>query len=111
MSAEVERDRVLSFDEEQRLLAHCTGERAHLKPILVCALDTAMRRGEPAEGESSIGEPLMSEAEAARFLGISKMTLLRKRNVGEIDFFRVGFRILYSKEKHLLPFLRERENG
>ena len=46
MSAEVERDRVLSFDEEARLLTVCVDRRAHLKPILVCALDTAMRRGE-----------------------------------------------------------------
>jgi len=46
MSAEVERDRVLSFDEEARLLAVCIGKRAHLKPLLICALDTAMRRGE-----------------------------------------------------------------
>ncbi len=45
-SAEVERDRVLSFDEEARLLEGCKGARAHLKPILICALDTAMRRGE-----------------------------------------------------------------
>jgi integrase len=46
MSAEVERDRVLSFDEELSLLVQCAQERAHLKPIIVCALDTAMRRGE-----------------------------------------------------------------
>jgi integrase len=46
MSAEVERDRILSFDEENRLLAVCVERRAHLKPILICALDTAMRRGE-----------------------------------------------------------------
>jgi integrase len=46
MSAEVERDRVLSFDEESRLLSVCSGARAHLKPLLICALDTAMRRGE-----------------------------------------------------------------
>ncbi len=46
ISAEVERDRVLSFDEESRLLAVCTGLRQHLRPLLVCALDTAMRRGE-----------------------------------------------------------------
>lgn len=46
ISAEVERDRVLSFEEEERLLAACTGERAHVKPLLICALDTAMRRGE-----------------------------------------------------------------
>ncbi|MEQ1762306.1 MAG: site-specific integrase [Pyrinomonadaceae bacterium] len=45
-AAEVERDRVLSFDEERRLLAACVGRRAHLKSLLVCALDTAMRRGE-----------------------------------------------------------------
>lgn len=40
------RDRVLSFDEEKALLAACDGPRAHLRPILTCALDTAMRRGE-----------------------------------------------------------------
>jgi hypothetical protein len=50
-------------------------------------------------------EPLMNEVEAAKFLGISRMTLLRKRNASEIGFYRVGFRVLYSKEKHLLPFL------
>ena len=45
-SAEVERDRVLSFDEERRLLEVCVGQRSHLRPLLICALDTAMRRGE-----------------------------------------------------------------
>lgn len=59
----------------------------------------------------SITEPLVSEAKAAQFLGISKMTLLRKRNNGEIGFFRVGFRVLYSKEKHLIPFLEQCEKG
>lgn len=46
LSAEVPRDRVLSFSEEKRLLSVCTEERAHLRPILICALDTAMRQGE-----------------------------------------------------------------
>jgi integrase len=46
LSAEVERDQVLTFEEESRLLAVCIGPRKHLKPILLCALDTAMRRGE-----------------------------------------------------------------
>ncbi len=46
ISAEVERDRVLSFEEENRLLAVCAGHRQHLRPLLICALDTAMRRGE-----------------------------------------------------------------
>ncbi len=45
-TAEVERDRVLSFKEESDLLAACVDQRKHLKAILICALDTAMRRGE-----------------------------------------------------------------
>lgn len=45
-TGEVERNRVLSFDEEQRLLSVCKGKRSHLKALLICALDTAMRRGE-----------------------------------------------------------------
>jgi integrase len=40
------RDRVLSFDEEKRLLDACDGRREHLRPILVCLLDTGLRRGE-----------------------------------------------------------------
>lgn len=55
---------------------------------------------------SVLNEPLINEVEAAKFLGISRMTLLRKRNANEIGFFRVGFRVLYSKEKHLIPFLQ-----
>ena len=45
-AAENERDRILSFDEELRLLDACTGRRRHLRPLIICALDTAMRRGE-----------------------------------------------------------------
>ena len=45
-AAEVERDRILSFEEEDRLIAACVDTRAHIRPILICALDTAMRRGE-----------------------------------------------------------------
>lgn len=43
---EVQRDRVLLRDEESRLLAACAGRRAHIRPIVICAIDTAMRRGE-----------------------------------------------------------------
>jgi excisionase family DNA binding protein len=57
------------------------------------------------EQKPTLNEPLMNEVQAAKFLGISRMTLLRKRNANEIGFYRVGFRVLYSKEKHLLPFL------
>lgn len=43
---ESERMRILSQQEEPKLLAACTGRRSHLRPILIAALDTAMRRGE-----------------------------------------------------------------
>ena len=64
-ASEVERERVLLHDEEQRLIAACgerkipytrngkeiealdKGEnRKHLKPLIITAVDTAMRRGE-----------------------------------------------------------------
>jgi len=61
------------------------------------------------ENQPSLNEPLMNEMEAAKFLGISRMTLLRMRKANEIGFFRVGFRVLYSKEKHLIPFLEQCE--
>jgi len=50
---EVRRERILSHDEELRLLAACHKQDAnnrerlvHLKPIIIAALDTACRRGE-----------------------------------------------------------------
>lgn len=47
MSDERRRERVLSYDEEARLLAACeTRPRQHLRPIIVCALATGMRLGE-----------------------------------------------------------------
>jgi integrase len=42
-ASERARDRVLFYEEENRLLTECKDERAHIKPILICALDTAMR--------------------------------------------------------------------
>lgn len=45
-SAEKSRDRVLSFEEERRLLAQCTGRRSYLRPIIIAAIDTGLRRGE-----------------------------------------------------------------
>lgn len=56
---EVKRKRILSFEEEDRLLAACVDRtetrpgkpprnvrRAHLRAVVVCALDTGMRAGE-----------------------------------------------------------------
>jgi len=60
---------------------------------------------------TSINEPLLNEKDAAKFLGVSKMTILRRRNAGEIGFYQDGPRIKYSKEKHLLPYLAGRERG
>lgn len=41
-----QRDRVLSVTEEARLMAQLKGRYAHIKPVVVIALHTAMRRGE-----------------------------------------------------------------
>ena len=45
-ASERQRDRVLTLEEEARLLDACSEKRAHLKPLLMTALDTGMRRGE-----------------------------------------------------------------
>lgn len=43
---EISRDRVLSFEEEKRLLDVCNESRSHLRPIIITALDTGCRLGE-----------------------------------------------------------------
>lgn len=40
------RERILTRDEEEKLLAVCTGTKAHLRSVIIMALDTGMRRGE-----------------------------------------------------------------
>jgi integrase len=40
------RERIITREEEDLLLAACTGRRSHLRPIIICALDTGMRLGE-----------------------------------------------------------------
>jgi excisionase family DNA binding protein len=46
----------------------------------------------------------LTEVEAARMLGISKITLQRLRHRGEISHFRIGARVLYSPQ-HLKDYL------
>lgn len=43
---EVKRERIITREEEARLLAACVGFRAHLRPIVIAALDTGCRLGE-----------------------------------------------------------------
>jgi integrase len=43
---EKKRERIITREEEARLLGACTGKREHLRPIIICALDTGMRKGE-----------------------------------------------------------------
>jgi integrase len=43
---EVKRERILTRDEETALLAQCVGGRARLRALIICALDTALRRSE-----------------------------------------------------------------
>jgi integrase len=46
LADETRRDRILTPDEEKRLLAQCVGQRAHLRYLVIAALDTGMRKGE-----------------------------------------------------------------
>lgn len=46
ISHEPDRMRILTRDEEVKLLAECTGPREHLSLAIICALDTALRRNE-----------------------------------------------------------------
>jgi integrase len=43
---ERKRERIITRQEEARMLAACVGRRAHVRPLFVCALDTGMRSGE-----------------------------------------------------------------
>jgi integrase len=47
LADENKRERILTREEDVKLLAACdTPQRAHLKGIVICALDTGMRQGE-----------------------------------------------------------------
>src|SRR2546423_1390210 len=46
LADERKRERILTREEEARLLAACTGKRQHLRPIIIAAIDTGCRRGE-----------------------------------------------------------------
>ncbi len=45
-SLEPRRERILTVAEEQDLLSQCVGRRKHLRPVIITALDSGMRKGE-----------------------------------------------------------------
>ena len=53
---------------------------------------------------------LLSEKQAAKRLGIARITLLRAREAGRIRFFRIGTRVLYCAE-HLTELLNNCERN
>ena len=54
---------------------------------------------------------LIGEKEAAKFLGVSRITLLKIRQQGGIAYYRVGKkRVLYSTE-HIQDFLNKQEQN
>lgn len=55
-------------------------------------------------------EKLLNVKESAALLGISTVTMWRKIKQQEIGFYRIGSRVLLSKENHILPFLAKCEN-
>ena len=60
--------------------------------------------------ETKHREGLMSEKQAANWLGVSRITLLRARMAGRVGAYRIGARVLYSEEEHLRPFLEACEH-
>jgi excisionase family DNA binding protein len=53
---------------------------------------------------------LLSEKQAAKRLGVARITLLRAREAGRIRFFRIGTRVLYNEEQ-ITEFLAECERN
>jgi len=42
---ETKRDRLLTAEEQKRLIQHCNGPRLHIRPLVIAALDTTLRKG------------------------------------------------------------------
>lgn len=87
-------------------------------PIRCCLLPFFPSRRFVAQGlrctrnmEATQSYPnLLSEKQAAKRLGVARITLLRAREAGRIRFFRIGTRVLYCAE-HLTEFLERCERN
>jgi integrase len=44
-ASETKRDRLLTADEQKKLIQHCQGPREHIRPLVIAALDTTLRKG------------------------------------------------------------------
>lgn len=51
------------------------------------------------QATSSHGKGFYSDKEAARKLGVSRITVLRMRQAGRIGFYRIGTRVVISEEQ------------
>jgi excisionase family DNA binding protein len=50
-------------------------------------------------------ESLLSERQAAAYLGVARITMLRMRQAGKVKFYKIGTRVLYDPSTHLREFL------
>lgn len=48
---------------------------------------------------------LITENQAAQLLGVTRLTMMNRRDRGELSFYRMGRNIRYSLEDHILPYL------
>jgi integrase len=90
---EKSRERVLTPAEEVRLLAQCVGPREHLRGLLICGLDTGMRRGEILLMR---WEDVDLEREMITVRAMHTKTL-RERQVGITPRFKAELLRLYDK--------------
>ena len=58
-----------------------------------------------------MGLDVLSESEAALKLGLSRITLQRARKRGELGFYKIGRRVVYSINNHLVAFLNRLERN
>lgn len=87
------RERILTREEEERMLAACTGWRAHLRPILICALDTGMRRGELFKlvwGDVDFDNKLIT-------IRAFNTKTMRQRQIGMTERLARELAVLYAK--------------
>jgi integrase len=101
-SAERRRERILTLNEEIRLLNACTGKREHIKPFIICLLDTGARRGEMTKLKFS---DLDFQNRLITFQALNTKTL-KERQVGMTNrVFTVLLELFENSKKNLDSFV------